>query len=498
MSSPDISVKQKMSRLQLSPNVSIINSLRSIGYSLDVSIADILDNSISANATEVHVNFDFFQNDFLKISIVDNGYGMNYEELKQAMTLGSKNPNASREKMDLGRFGLGLKTASFSQCKSLTVISKQGDHWYGLTMDLDQNERLQDWGVDRLLDKDIQQTYGYESLSLYDSGTLVVWQKCDRLLEDVSDIEKIKNSVYEKFSTLHNHLGLVFHRWLEPNPGYKKLSIFINNLLVQPVDPFARKHAATQELDGQYIYCNNHKIFIQAFTLPHHKKCTEKEYRENSLGDYMSTQGFYVYRNRRLLIGGDWFRLQAKKELTKLTRVLIDLPNDLDFEWKIDVKKSSVELPNEVRAQLKFFLERFCAPSKRTYTYKGRQPQGFTPIWKRYIDKNLYQYKLNEDHPIIASFCESLTADQRKKFKTILELIADFLPKSQIFSDMGENPHGNITSISQEEMLEILREYFCTIGGGMSKAQFIEVVRCIEPFDKLEELLIKRFLTEEV
>src|SRR5690349_3391180 len=105
---------------------STLNSYRSFGYSVQTAIADIIDNSITARAKNIWINY-VWDGSKSYLSILDDGLGMDLIELIDAMTPGSKNPQDNRESHDLGRFGLGLKTASFSQCRRLTVVSKKKD-----------------------------------------------------------------------------------------------------------------------------------------------------------------------------------------------------------------------------------------------------------------------------------------------------------------------------------------------------------------------------------
>lgn len=489
-----------MSRLQLKPNVSIIHSLRSIGYSLDISIADILDNSITASASHIQIHFDIQpEKRDVFFAIVDNGMGMDFEQLQQAITLGSKDPNQMRSSEDLGRFGLGLKTASFSQCKCLTLISKKPDQVFGLQMDLDENEKYQDWGVTQLTLDQIHAFYGFEHLNQHESGTLVVWKKCDRLLDDFENMhlsdESFSERVYEKFSSLNKHLGLVFHRWIKHPNHRNKITISINGVAVDAIDPFARKILATQEHPQETIPFNGAKIAIQAFTLPHHSKCSKQDYEDNSLGDYILTQGFYVYRNDRLLIGGDWFRLHPKQELSKLCRVAIDLPNTLDHQWKIDVKKSIVELPLEIKNYLKEFIGRYVSGSKRVYTHRGsRKKHQYVPLWDRFFDKNQFYYAINSDHPLVYDFVGTLNTQQQTAFKQLIGLIADCLPKDQIFADLGNNPNGYVLQNNAEKLIQQLLLQYQSLKDLMTPMQFIDLMKTVEPFnqlDQLEELFAK-------
>lgn len=274
----------------------LIHALRDIGYSLETAIADIIDNSISANATEINIYIHFdFDNSY--IAIIDNGIGMNEETLRNAMKLGSFDPLGTRKINDLGRFGLGLKTASFSQASKLIVASKQNNNIYARCWDLDYVTREEKWEVEVLNDK-LDQIHELNKLN--ENGTLVLWEKLDKLIESNTK-RKSEDIFQEKISILRDHLALVFHRYLTGEPGLKKVEIKINNALILPFNPF--EGAGRPFPDEEF---NN--IKMQAYLLPHHSKTTTEQYKKMEGRDgYLNSQGFYVYRNSRLLIHGHGF-----------------------------------------------------------------------------------------------------------------------------------------------------------------------------------------------
>jgi len=190
--------------IEINPNISnFIISLRDIGYSFDTALADIIDNSISANAKIIKI---FASAEDKKAAIIDDGTGMSQAELIEAMRLGSKNPHEERHSNDLGRFGLGLKTASFSQCKKLTVISKYNGHTFGYRWDLEYISKNNKWLLQEIKINQYENELWYEKLTGLSSGTIVVWEDIDRYEEEVFNI---------KLSDLNEHLALVFHRFLE-------------------------------------------------------------------------------------------------------------------------------------------------------------------------------------------------------------------------------------------------------------------------------------------
>lgn len=330
-----------MPKERLEPNPSsFVHSLRSVGYSLETAVADIIDNSISANADRIDIIFEY-KADGPIFAIIDNGHGMSSDELKEAMRLGAFSPLFSRKQTDLGRFGLGMKTASFAICQRLTVVSSK-DVLIGAQWDLEDIQNDNAWNLNILSENDVSI---YPFLKKYlGFGTAVIWEKIDRIID--KDCKEPQKEFEAKILILEKHLSLTFHRYLDGERGLSKIKIFINGHQLQGFDPFNLKNPATQELEKDEIVFKNSKVTIVPYILPHHSKTSADEY-EKYAGDggYLANQGFYVYRNKRLIIHGSWFRLAAPETLTKLARVKIDISNDMDAEWKLDVKKSMAHPP---------------------------------------------------------------------------------------------------------------------------------------------------------
>lgn len=326
---------------------SLTSSLRDLGYSLETAIADLIDNSISADATDIQILCDTSRS-LPVLIIVDNGGGMTEAEVIGAMRHGATGPRKKRESKDLGRFGLGLKTASFSQCRRLTVLSAKAGERAGAEWDLAQVEEDDDWFIAVLEPDEIAHQPFIEELG--DNGTLVIWRDLDRFLEDESG-QKRDEIVNEKLAIVERHVSLVFHRFLAGDvKGRKKIAIRINGHPVTPFDPFCRRNAATQLLPEETVWVDDVAVSMQPYILPHHSRlsATEYDYYQDR-SDFISNQGAYVYRNGRLMAWGDWFRLVPKGEATKLARVQIDFPNSLDEAWTIDIKKSRARPPHAVR-----------------------------------------------------------------------------------------------------------------------------------------------------
>ena len=446
------------------PNAAaLMHSLRDIGYELDTALADIIDNSITAGASDVRITFE--TDPVTKVAILDNGDGMSRDELIKAMTIGSKSPLIERSTKDLGRFGLGLKTASFSQCKRLTVVTRQFDQTWAMCWDLDQVTKSNCWDLIQLGDDAMAEIYQFDQLE--DTGTLVVWEICDRLQGDGN--RSNDNHVLQKFDNAEKYLGLIFHRFLDKSPSsVSNLDIVINGRAISYVDPFFRHKPATQVHNLETIKYKDVYIKVQGYTLPHHTKCTKEEYDKYSLGSYRDSQGFYVYRANRLLIAGDWFRLAAKSDLTSLTRVEIDLPNNFDSEWHIDIKKSHAKPPEQMRDQLKQYIDTYIQGSKRVYNSKGYRHKGdVTPLWHQYTNKNLRSYQINKDYPLISQFMEGLDVRQTSQLKQILNLIEESFPVDQLYVDYASSPKEFKTKHTDEELEALALSYlenFSNIG----------------------------------
>ena len=322
---------------------SLIESMRDLGYSLETALADVIDNSISAKATQVHILANTASAD-VSIAILDDGEGLSEEQLLEAMRPGSQSPTEQRAATDLGRFGLGLKTASFSQCRRLTFVSRKDGRTSAAVWDLDSVEAADDWLLE--IPDRVEDIPHVERLE--ESGSLVLWEKMDRLTERKdSQGQAVDNShVVQQVDAAREHLELVFHRFLSGEPGLKKIAMTLNNRPLEPFDPFHTSHTATRPGQVEKIRVAGEVVTVQTYTLPHHRKVTPVEWeRYAGRGGYLRNQGFYVYRAKRLIIHGTWFGLARQAELTKLSRVRIDMPNGLDEKWKIDVKKASAQPP---------------------------------------------------------------------------------------------------------------------------------------------------------
>lgn len=458
----------------------LIESMRDLGYSLKTALADIIDNSITAQARSIELFADTTTKG-CQIAIVDDGHGMDETEILAAMRPGTRSPLDQRHSADLGRFGLGLKTASFSQCRRLTVVSRKNGKTCCARWDLDDVVKADDWLVE--IPDDYLDVPWLDRLG--EHGTLVLWEKLDRLL-DRNGVENHTNVVHQ-LDEASEHLKLVFHRFLEGEKGIQKIAISLNGRTLDPFDPFHSKHPATQTGPLETIRVDGHDITIQSFTLPHHKKVSMADWDRYAGRDgYVKNQGFYVYRGKRLIIYGTWFGLARQSELTKLARVRIDIPNWLDSDWKVDVKKASAQPPAVVRDRLRRIIETIGASSRRVYTARGQRlvSDNRLPAWTRLQDKNEISYCLNYEHPVFADFSNRLPDDLRKEFRKILEMASATVPIDSLFADVSGSPDKvSNAKMSDEAFIEVVVTTFRTLrAGGLKSSEIRDMLNATEPF----------------
>lgn len=282
----------------------LLQSLRSVGYSEEAAVADIVDNAISADASEIHINFDW-ENQI--VSIIDNGNGMGREELYKNMQIGSSDPEDQRSATDLGRFGMGMKTAAFSLGRRVTVATAQNGEISNAAWDLDQVGTL---GWQLLVEDDGR--YDHYLQSMEDHGTAVIISALDNLIDD-SDLKKSKSHFYSVINKVQKHLSLVFHRFIIEDG----LKIYVNSENpLEAWNPFILSNPATQELAEDEIWNPDSEMctYIQPYVLPHKTKfASEQEYdAAGGFKGWHRHQGIYLYRNRRLIIYGTWFDLIRK------------------------------------------------------------------------------------------------------------------------------------------------------------------------------------------
>lgn len=473
----------------------MLEALRGLGYSTAAALADLIDNSVSAGASEVHVRFDW-DGEYSRVSVLDDGRGMDDAELEKAMTLGAKSPLDERAPTDLGRFGMGLKTASFSQCRRLTVASKRRDGPLScLRWDLDALAASADseW---RMFEGPAQGSELFlKPLSLVRSGALVLWERLDRIVTPGFDLSHFADLVDD----VELRLAMVFHRLLEgPNAAFR---LIVNDKPVNPWDPFMMGHPAkpwqspvarTMTLSGA--------VEAQCHVLPHKDRLSEGEFRQaGGPAGWTSQQGFYVYRNHRLLLAGGWLglgqgRTWNREEFHRLARIRLDISNTADADWKIDVKKSTARPPVFVRPWLTKLAEDTRERARRVFAFRGAP----TPVlggraveqaWRIQRLRDGVRYRIDESHSAVAAVIDAI-GGQASLVRAMLRVIEETVPVQRIWLDTAENRDTPKTGFAGEPpeapdgVRAVLLTLYCDMieRRGMSPEAAVRALSTTDPF----------------
>jgi len=473
-------------------SAALMESARSFGnYDLPSAISDLIDNSITAKATEVDVNCRWNEG-VPEVRVLDNGHGMSASELKNAMRPASRSPLEKRDPDDLGRFGLGLKTASFSQARCLTVLSSNGNGPCGARWDLDS---IKNWSMEILSKSDIGDLLSEGKTNR--AMTEVIWSKLDRLTENGAITEDLFNALIDG---TRKQISLIFHRMIGAKRSRNKLVIRVNGLEIKPHDPFHEGHSATQELQTETIDVKGGRIKVTPFILPHYSKIDTNEF-EALAGEegYLRNQGFYVYRNHRLIMHGTWFKLVRHGDLAKLARIRVDIPNTLDAEWKITVDKSDAQIPSVLRVRLRELINKIRDSSARVYRNRGSRigRKDSVSVWNRKAVRGQIRYSVNKDHPLILQFSKKIGSVDVKVFDDVLSLISQAFPVDSIHADMSDRPTEVVQIDTNPDTIKKMALQFAvayTSEGG-TVSEVLKMLENAEPFKSSFEL-VKTHLSE--
>lgn len=382
----------------------LVESLRALGYSMEAAVADLVDNCVSAGASVVDIVFEW--NDGAPYAtVLDNGRGMDAPALVEAMRLGGAGPFTVRSSDDLGRYGLGLKTASFSQARRLTVASKQSSNIVCARWDLDLMA-APDAGWELLSGPAPGSADRLKALEEHATGTMVLWESL------CTGTEISLPQFLEGLERLELHLGMVFHRFIDGD--HRSVAIKLNGKSVKAWDPFVTWHPATMSKPVARLRDASGAVEVRGHILPHRDRFQHSKEHERAGGPegWVVQQGFYVYRAGRLIVAGGWLGLGGSREwlrdeASQLARIRIDIPNTCDNAWRIDVRKATARPP----ALLKNELIRIAIDVRRSardvYAHRGvRGPTengngGVSVGMWRATNSRRYPYAIKRDHPAV-------------------------------------------------------------------------------------------------
>lgn len=472
----------------------LIESMRAFGYSLPTAIADLIDNSITAGATRIAIDFSWNGSES-SIAVRDDGDGMDEETLLQAMRLGSRNPTENRAPDDLGRFGLGLKSAAWSQARSLTVVSSAGGPPLIRRWDLDHVTASRTWALLTNGTRHAEEL----ATGLDGAGTIVLLEHPDRLVGEVTpEDEQARDRFLALVAKTSLHLSMVFHRFLS---GTRAIDLSVNGQTVAPWDPFLVDHPATQRLPGEQLVLRGGRVLVAPFVLPHVTKLT-RDVHATAAGPlgWNAQQGFYVYRARRLLVAGGWLGLRRmqQEEHYKLARIQVDLDNSMDEAWQIDVRKATARIPGNLQSAFDRIAKRTRKAASDAYRFRGKtvsrgeRQQAIDFVWqRRRLRGGSHVFRINRNHPLLSSI--DTEPEIIRAVEKALRLVEENLPVEAIVMESRERPddkpnrpfEGHTTAVA--EMLRQAHE--AMTGEGLNADDALTALATVEPFEAYPELV---------
>ena len=362
----------------------VMEGLRDTGYNFNTAIADIIDNSIAAGATKVDIIVDLNPQNEVSVFIADNGSGMDDAGLKNAMRYGSKQ---REDPSSLGKFGLGLKTGSTAFCRCLSVVSRgQTDSIVRkVQWDLDYIAATNEWNLKQPQASD-DEIEILDATADGNSGTLVIWEKIDRLLKSYVNKASAQKALKRTIDSLQFHISMVYQRFIDPSDGRaRNVSISLNGNSLSAWDPFCLNEEDTETLFDETIDIElpdnkNTAFTLRAYMLPRRENFSTPDARDRAkLSNDM--QGFYVYRENRLIHACDWLNMFAKEPHFSLLRVDFSFDHTLDELFNVDIKKSRILLNEEIYSHIKDQImpaprraseERYRKGTRKTVVEKSR------------------------------------------------------------------------------------------------------------------------------
>lgn len=479
----------------------LIESMRSIGYRPPTAIADLIDNSIAAAAKNIEVHVEPAtekHRGWVKIS--DDGSGMSAEELFEAMRWGGAGPQASRKRNDLGRFYLGLKTASFSIGKRLTVVSKKDGCTSALRWDLEAVCMSGKWlpleGVEQ---EDLAHFQGtiLDPKDKRRSGTVVLISDVDKMKVGSRSLESEERNKSGLILAISSHLRVVFHRFLER----KTIRIKFGSMDLQPwnlLGPSGRAEEQSWVKDAEPLFGG--KVKVRTFIIPHHKYLSEETHKNlGGPGGWNAHQGFFIYRNDRLIMPGGWLGYSRPEEHCKLARVVVDLSNDTDEAWSLDVMKSKVSPPAALAADIERIARKARVEAMKRYGFHGEKEAaksnglGSAAFWKQIVDEKNRSvvFRVNRGHPLVEALIQNLEGQAQadaflRAFERLLPVSAIMQQPARTTNGLGSEPdEGELADLRKafEMVVDVLRR------AGSSEKEATEVAKASEPFARFADLM---------
>jgi len=418
----------------------LIKSIAEQGYSLETALADLIDNSIYAKANKIEILVDTDKEPFT-LFLADNGSGMDEELLKISMQFPSRSSEDRRELSDLGRFGLGLKTASFSQTRKFTVLSKKKGtkKYFSRKWDVEYLKEQKEWRllipssseVDKLISEyNILSHDHLNRFEDFDANTIIIWEglyKFEKYLNETNRKKAIKKQINDVTS---GYLSLVFHRFLEQQSN--PLKIKINNQLISPFNPFPTKERGFRPIEFKQKNFGKDTIKIEGFVLPARsigeckKGASFWTMKNKSL---MDMEGLYVYRADRIIIYGGWNGLIKKTHKQQLARLKVEVGNKVDHLLHLNVAKSQIAIPHDLEDAFKKYIGELTAEAEREFYNRGiiqfpnNVKLGPVSLFEKKASNKGVLLEINKKFPLLENLIEDLSKEQKSKLNFLLRMI---------------------------------------------------------------------------
>jgi hypothetical protein len=443
-----------------------MQSLRGLGYSPETALADLIDNCIAAGARTIDIELDWNAGT-PRVAVLDDGRGMDEATLKAAMCFGGASPAGIRDESDLGRFGLGLKTASLSQCRRMTVISRRDDCTHALCWDIDEVVGRMGWQA--IVPEPFPDLAVVEKLLAGPHGTLVIWDRADAA-GGLSGLDR--ETFFLRVRDVRAHLAMIFHRFLDGDA--RRIALSVNGRAIRAWDPFQKAHPATITMQAEPIRYGGSTVRVTPYVLPHRDRfANEADYEEaGGIGGWGERQGCYVYRQKRLLVPGGWLglggtRAWTRDESSRLARIAIDLPADLDSDWRIDVRKSQARPPGGMRPRLTTIASLCRDKAREVFAWRGQRARGQVlrgtdqPVWVGTPGKTASRYRINREHPSVACVLRK-AGSEGAVVDALLSIIERSVPVERIWLDVSEADGAAPPELTKDE-ISVLAEQLAAI-----------------------------------
>lgn len=476
-----------------------IRSLMALGYTPEAAVADLVDNSIAAGARTIDIDFHWGGADNSTVTVVDDGDGMDEAALLRGMTVGGRGLDTDRSAQDLGRFGMGLKSASFSQCRQLVVATRpEADaQWLTRTWDIDHVLDVGDWQL--LHRPPLVAASRIDELTArhLGSGTVVLWSNLSRLVALGSRAEDAwaQKEFHIHIGRIEAHLGMVFARYLtrRRNP----LSLTVNGHAVRPWDPFLGGNTWVDRLPREHPLPG---VEISGYVLPHRSRLSEPDYEAaGGPRGWLDQQGFYIYRRDRLIVAGGWLQLGFRRdERHKLARIAVDVDAEHDVDWSVDVRKSAATAPASLAPHLRRIARATRERASAVMSHRGRpvarrensSVQDVT--WRQVSRFGAISYQINRAHPLVADLL-TRHPEVRPAVTALLAMIEHTLPVAEIRMAPGvgvETPTDR--TAAPDAVVEMAGEVLeALVSQGSSGDQALQRLLAMPPFNQFPELAVQ-------